>query len=62
MYFFPAIILLNMSEGLIAEKPFQVLLMCLSIDDGDLATWPALIGVGCLMSALQFLWEQMQSS
>lgn len=35
--FYP-IILLNMSEGLIVEKPFQVLLMCSSIDHGDLAT------------------------
>lgn len=34
----PPLILLNMSEGLIAEKPFQVLLMCSSIDHGDLAT------------------------
>lgn len=36
----------NMSEGLIAEKPFQVLLMCPSIDHGDLATQRTLIGDG----------------
>lgn len=54
-----AIILLNMSERLIAEKPFQVLLMCLSIDHGDLATWTALIGIGSLTSVLQFMWEQI---
>lgn len=59
--FFPSIILLNMSEGLIGRKPFQVLLMQLSIDHGDLATW-ALIGMGWLAFGVQFTWEHRFNS
>lgn len=59
--FFPSIILLNMSGGLIGRKPFQVLLMQLSIDHGDLATW-ALIGMGWLAFGVQFTWEQRLKS